>query len=121
LLRCCEIKSNYPNCPAGQTLFPGSVAVREAVLQQSGFNVIHHRTLTPASKFTRRQIAARERDSGYEEGLESALRYDPTVPLAHLLLAEFEENPQRAAFLRAYALKRLPDDAPSGLAPPPAL
>jgi hypothetical protein len=45
------------------------------------------------------------------ESLESALRYDPTVPMARLMLAKFEKNPQRAAFLRDYELKRLPDDA----------
>ena len=71
----------------------------------------NERTLTPESKFTCRQIAERERDSGFKEGLESALRYDSTVPLAHLLLAKFEENQQRAAFLREYELKRLPEDA----------
>ena len=69
------------------------------------------RTLTPDSMFTCRQIAERERDSGFKEGIESALRYDPTVPLAHVLLAKFEENPQRADFLRGYGLKLLPDDA----------
>ena len=68
-------------------------------------------SFTPNSKFTRRQLAERERDSGLKEGLESALRYDPTVPLARLLLAKFEEDPQRAAFLRDYELKRLPEDA----------
>jgi cytochrome c-type biogenesis protein CcmH/NrfG len=59
------------------------------------------------------------------EGIESALRYDPSVPLARLLLAGVllreDENkkpeerdpssPQRATFLREYDLKRLPDDA----------
>lgn len=71
----------------------------------------NERTLTPDSKFTCRQIAERERDSGFKEGIESALRYDPTVPLAHVLLAKFEENPQRADFLRGYGLKLLPEDA----------
>ena len=71
----------------------------------------NERSFTPASKFTRRQLAERERDSGYKEGIESALRYDPSVPLAHVLLAKFEENPQRADFLRGYGLKLLPDDA----------
>jgi WD40 repeat protein len=71
----------------------------------------NERTQTPDSKFTFRQIAERERDSGFREGLEAALRYDPTVPLARLLLAQFEGNPQRAAFLRDYDLKRLPANA----------
>jgi hypothetical protein len=69
------------------------------------------RTATLNSRFTRRQIAERERDTLLREGLESALRYDPTVPLARVLLAGFEENPQRAAFLRDYDLQRMPDDA----------
>ncbi len=87
------------------------------------------RTLTPNSKFTCRQIAERERDSGFKEGIESALRYDPTVPLARILLAgallrEEAERvslipglkrdpslPQHAAFLRDYDLQRMPDDA----------
>src|SRR5688500_2359930 len=72
---------------------------------------VNQRTLTPDSNFTCRQLAERERDSGFQEGIESALRYDPTVPLAHVLLAQFEEDPQRAAFLRGYGLKLLPDDA----------
>jgi hypothetical protein len=95
------------------------------------------RTLTPDSKFTCRQIAERERDTLLEKGLESALRYDPMVPLARILLAgallreqaakELRRNesreedpskwapdpslPQRAAFLRDYDLQRMPDDA----------
>jgi WD40 repeat protein len=69
------------------------------------------RTVTPDSRFTRRHLAERERDTGIKEGIESALLYDPSVPLAHLLLAKFEDNPQRAAFLRDYGLKHLPDDA----------
>ncbi|MDR3403246.1 MAG: protein kinase [Chthoniobacter sp.] len=68
------------------------------------------RTIDPDSPHTCREIAERERDFGSKESLESALRYDPTVPLARLMLANFEENPQRAAFLRNYDLKRLPDD-----------
>jgi WD40 repeat protein len=69
------------------------------------------RTIHPDSPHTCREIAERERDYGTKESLESALRYDPTVPLARLLLAKFEENPQRAGFLRDYDLQRLPDDA----------
>jgi len=83
------------------------------------------RTLTPDSKFTCRQIAERERDTLLREGLESALRYDTTVPLARLLLANCIEveyaaktdgeseaaTSVKAAFLRRYDLDRLPDDA----------
>jgi hypothetical protein len=69
------------------------------------------RTIDPDSQMTCREMAERERDFGSYEGPESALRYDTTVPLARLMLAKFEGNPVRAAFLRAYDLKRLPDDA----------
>ncbi len=68
------------------------------------------RTTHPDSTHTCREIAERERDFGDRESLQVALRYDPTVPLARLLLAKFEENSQRAAFLRDYDLQRLPDD-----------
>lgn len=71
----------------------------------------NERTLTPDSKFTCRQISERERDSGSKDGIESALRYDPTVPLAHVLLAKFEEDPRQADFLRGFGLELLPDDA----------
>jgi WD40 repeat protein len=82
------------------------------------------RTLTPDSRFTCRQIAERERDSEplSLEAIESALRYDPSVPLAHLLLAEViqtkearkprekrdETKVMQAMHLRAYGLKLLP-------------
>jgi WD40 repeat protein len=69
------------------------------------------RTLDPLSNLTCREVAIRERDFGSKESLESALRYDPAVPLARLLLAKFEEDPRRAAFLRDYDLKRIPEDA----------
>ena len=48
------------------------------------------RTSDPKSNHTLRQIAVRERDfkgEGTTESLTSALRYDQTVPLAHLFLA----------------------------------
>ena len=83
-----------------------------------------YRTIDPKSKFTFRQIAERERDfdgNGTVESLESALRYDPTVPLARLFLAAAFEKadaakeakdrqpsiPQRCAFLRRYDLDAL--------------
>jgi hypothetical protein len=82
------------------------------------------RPLTPKSRFTCRQLAERERDTLLREGLESSLRYDPTVPLARIFLAgallrdDSKKNaaerdpslPQRAAFLRDYDLQRMPDD-----------
>jgi predicted oxidoreductase (fatty acid repression mutant protein) len=85
---------------------------------------VDKRTLTPDAQFTVRQIAERERDTLLREGIESALRYDTTVPLARLLLGnciEVEDSgksaaernatiPARAAFLRRYDLDRLPDD-----------
>jgi hypothetical protein len=82
------------------------------------------RTLTPDSRFTCRQIAERERDSEplSLKAIESALRYDPSVPLAHVLLAEViqtkearkprekrdETKVMQAMHLRAYGLKLLP-------------
>jgi hypothetical protein len=83
-----------------------------------------HRKIDPKSKFTTRQIAERERDfdgDGNLESLESALRFDPTVPLVHLFLAAAMEKEdaskqvenrdhsiyQRAAFLRRYDLDAL--------------
>jgi WD40 repeat protein/tetratricopeptide (TPR) repeat protein len=83
------------------------------------------RTLTPNSPVTVRLIAERERDSGTRKGLESALRYNPTVPLAHVLLAgvlaeedakkNAEERdpsiPHRVGFLRYCGLRLLPEDA----------
>ena len=68
------------------------------------------RTTHPDSPHTCREIAERERDFGTQESLESALRYDPTLPLTRLLLAKFETNARRATFLRDYDLKRLPSD-----------
>ena len=92
------------------------------------------RKLSPQSKVTLRQIAERERDFGSRASLESALKYDSTVPLARLMLANVLEKgelakkdgnshmepnerkpdstvPARAAFLRRYDLDRLPNDA----------
>ncbi len=81
--------------------------------------------LVPDSKLNRRQVAERERDHGSKESLESALVYDSTVPLAHVLLAGMlvRENaarsaeaqdpgvPKRAGLLREHGLKLIPDDA----------
>ena len=88
------------------------------------------RTLTPESKFTRRQIAERERDSSYwtrdhyvsahqsEEALESALRYDPTTPLAHALLAGAlkggwagEAPDPHTSMLHRHGIQFLPENA----------
>jgi WD40 repeat protein len=87
------------------------------------------RSIDPKLNITLRQIAERERDytwpkgvgEGTLESLDSALRNDPTVPLARLILAGVLENedaateakdrdsniPQRAAFLRRYDLDEL--------------
>ena len=80
------------------------------------------RTIDPKSKITLRQIAERERDfegDGTVDSLESALRYDPTVPLARIFLAAVLEktdalkesrNPAvslRAAYLLRYDLDAL--------------
>jgi hypothetical protein len=84
------------------------------------------RTISPRSQVTLRQIAERERDflPSSREGLESALRYDPTVPLARMMLASVLEKEEvakeerqrdaaihaRAAHRRRYDFDRLPDD-----------
>ncbi|MEA3209883.1 MAG: hypothetical protein QOE70_2940 [Chthoniobacter sp.] len=97
---------------------PWSVLARWLVLPAA------ERTVTPDSRFTCRQLAERERDTLLGKGFESALHYDPTVPLARLLLAgallredatkkpdERDPSlPQRAAFLRDYDLQRMPGD-----------
>ena len=41
--------------------------------------------------------------------LEKAYELDPAFPLIHLALATVETDPERAAFLRDFDLKRLPD------------
>jgi hypothetical protein len=86
---------------------------------------VPERTITPGSRFTLRQIAERERDfePPSRASLESALRYDPSLPLAHVLLAEAignenaasptegaEVSDKRAEFLRTYGLKRIPEN-----------
>jgi WD40 repeat protein len=68
------------------------------------------RSIHPDAAVTARTIAERERDFGTKKGLESALWYDPAVPIARLLLAAYEEDPRWAAFLRDYDLGRLPND-----------
>jgi WD40 repeat protein len=47
----------------------------------------YERKLNPDSAFTRREIAERERDFGSMNSLKSAVRYDPSIPLARLSLA----------------------------------
>ena len=85
-----------------------------------------HRLVRPKSKVTVRQVAERERDFGSRASLESALRYDPTVPLARMMLANVLEKEElakeegqrdaavlaRAAHWRRYDLDRLPKDDP---------
>jgi WD40 repeat protein/energy-coupling factor transporter ATP-binding protein EcfA2 len=46
-----------------------------------------------------------------EEWLRSTLVLLPDDPLLHVTLANFEHNPQRADFLRAFGLARLPKDS----------
>ena len=41
--------------------------------------------------------------------LEEAYELDPAFPLIHLALAALEPEPERAAFLREFDLKRLPE------------
>jgi hypothetical protein len=84
------------------------------------------RTISPRSKVALRQIAERQREfsPSSRESLESALRYDPTVPLARMMLANVQEKQEfakeevqrdaavltRAAHWRRYDLDRLPED-----------
>jgi hypothetical protein len=82
------------------------------------------RTIHPDLPQSCREAAERERDAGSQQGLYSALEYEPTVPLARLLLAEFVEKDRsrtgnrvyaaglakRTAFLRDYDLERLPNE-----------
>ena len=44
-----------------------------------------------------------------KRALEEAYELDPVFPLIHLALASVEPDPKRAAFLRDFDLKRLPD------------
>ena len=46
-----------------------------------------------------------------EEWLRSMLVSLPEDPLLHVALAKFEDDPQRADFLRTFALVRLPKDS----------
>jgi WD40 repeat protein len=103
---------------------PGPWADLAAWLRTSG----PQQTLSPKSKRTLREVAERERDFGSRESLQSALQYDPTVPLARMMLAnvlekeelaqedsEEKETPDaavlaRAAHWRRYDLDRLPND-----------
>jgi hypothetical protein len=43
-----------------------------------------------------------------KKALEEAYELDPGFPLIHLALASVEADPERAAFLRDFDLKRLP-------------
>jgi len=44
-----------------------------------------------------------------KKALEEAYQLDPAFPLIHLALASVEADPKRAAFLRDFDCKRLPD------------
>ena len=46
-----------------------------------------------------------------EEWLRSAMVSLPDDPLLHVALAKFENDPQRADFLRAFGMARLPKDS----------
>jgi hypothetical protein len=99
---------------------PGPWADLAAWQQTSGPEA----TLSPNSKVTFRQVAENERDFNSIESLKSALDYDPTVPLARMMLANLLEKKEpakaegerdaavlaRAAHWRRYDLDRLPND-----------
>jgi roadblock/LC7 domain-containing protein len=59
-----------------------------------------------------RSASGHARDStmlAKKKALEEAYELDPGFPLIHLALASIEADPERAAFLRDFDLKRLPD------------
>lgn len=72
-----------------RTLFPGS--------KTTAIDWVHNALLTNADLS--------------EEWLRSALVLLPDDPLLHVALAKFENDPQRADFLRAFGLARLPKDS----------
>lgn len=76
-------------------------------------------TLEPDLNLTPRQVAEHERDNETEDAVQSALQYDPTVPLGHLILARFDprqvvsydSDVRHREFMREFDLARLPNDA----------
>ncbi len=87
----------------------------------------NERPVVPGSDRSIRSVAMAERDFNSLESLESALRYDPSIPLVRLMLANHYEalednevsrrqDPElpskiaRAPFLRRYDLDHLPTD-----------
>jgi len=69
-----------------------------------------NRPIRPGSTLTQKQAADEliTPDAGIYE-IQRAYDFDPLHPLLQLALARFETSPQRAAFLREYSLKRLPE------------
>jgi hypothetical protein len=81
------------------------------------------RSINPTSSWTvpnfllstirwRRSASGHARDlvrSPKKKALEEAYELDPAFPLIHLALASVEADSERAAFLRDFDLKRLPD------------
>ena len=72
-----------------RTLFPGS--------KTKAIDWVHNELLTNADLS--------------EEWLRSTLVSVPEDPLLHVALAKFENNPQRADFLRTFGLARMPKDS----------
>jgi hypothetical protein len=80
------------------------------------------RSINPTSRLTvpdfilaaiawHRNASGRARDliALQKKSLEEAYELDPAFPLIHLALAALEPEPERAAFLREFDLKRLPE------------
>jgi hypothetical protein len=86
------------------------------------------RSINPTSSLTvpsfmlstikwRRSASGHPRDPtmvAKKKALEEAYELDPAFPLIHLALASVEADPDRAAFLRDFDLKRLPDSCSYG-------
>lgn len=76
----------------------------------------HEKPVRPGAKVTSRQAA----DTLIVPGaprlqLERAYALDPAHPLIHIALAQFEEEPGAAEFLRRYGLGRMSADAPAAM------
>ena len=69
------------------------------------------RTVDPYGTITQKQLASELISQGQDrDAMQRAYNLDPWNPVVHLALAEFEEDPEAADWLRHYSLDRLPDD-----------
>ncbi len=69
------------------------------------------RTVDPNGIITQKQLASELISQGGDhDAIQRAYNLDHWNPLVHLAVAEFEEDPEAADWLRRYSLGRLPDD-----------